>query len=239
MGGITDYGNPGTFGYRMRAARVRPLLEMIEAVHAQRGQVRIIDVGGTEQYWSIISAGFLDRHGVTIAVVNLPETPMPDDHGRFEFIAGDGCHLEVFDDCSFDIAHSNSVIEHVGDSEHMADFAREITRVAPAYFVQTPNYWFPVEPHFKTMFFHWLPKWMRVWLLLRLNLGEWGRKTNKEAALRAVESAHLLDRKTMQTLFKEADIITERFLGLPKSLIAVKQWFGTEQANPEDDCSTP
>ena len=43
----------------------------------------------------------------------------------------------------------------------------------------------------------------------------------------------------MQTLFKEADIITERFLGLPKSLIAVKQWFGTEQANPEDDCSTP
>jgi 2-polyprenyl-3-methyl-5-hydroxy-6-metoxy-1,4-benzoquinol methylase len=58
---------------------------------------------------------------------------------------------------SFDIVFSNSVIEHVGDAESQQQFAHEIARVGRAYWVQTPNRRFPVEPHLLTPFLHFLP----------------------------------------------------------------------------------
>jgi hypothetical protein len=143
--------------------------------------------------------------------------------GDSQSIEADGCDLGSLADLPFQIAHSNSVIEHVGDWERMVAFAEEIARVAPMYYVQTPNYWFPVEPHSMTPFFHWLPRTVRVWLVLHFRLGQWRRAETKDEALRTVESARLLDRRAFQTLFKTAHIATERFFGLPKSLIALKK----------------
>jgi len=80
------------------------------------------------------------------------------DHGPFKFFEADGCNLAAFADHSFDIAHSNSVLEHVGSWARMVQFAKEVSRVSEKYFVQTPNYWFPIEPHFVTPFFQWFPK---------------------------------------------------------------------------------
>jgi SAM-dependent methyltransferase len=220
---LIDYGNPRSLGHRLHAMRISPLLSMIEAVHAQQGRVRLVDIGGLESYWSIVPRDYLDTHNVTITIVNLPGTPMPRDHGRFEFIPADGRQLDMFQDCSFDIAHSNSVIEHVGDWERMVAFAHEIVRVAPSYFVQTPYYWFPIEPHFMAPFFHWLPESVRVWAFLHLGVGFWGRRATKDEAVSVVESARLLDRKRLQALFGDAQITTETFAGLPKSLIAIKR----------------
>src|SRR5437773_7652080 len=36
-------------------------------------------------------------------------------------------------------------IEHVGDAERQRRFANEIARVGRAYWVETPNRWFPVD----------------------------------------------------------------------------------------------
>jgi len=80
---IADYDNPESLGSRLRAKRIAPLLEMIEAVHEQCGPVSIVDVGGTEEYWGIVPPGFLDAHNVSITLVNLPGGCVPGSHGRF------------------------------------------------------------------------------------------------------------------------------------------------------------
>jgi hypothetical protein len=144
------------------------------------------------------------------------------DDGRFSFLAGDGCDLSCIADNGFDIAHSNSVIEHVGDWERMVRFAREMARIAPRYFVQTPNYWFPLEPHCMTPFFHWLPRPLRVWLVLHFDLGHWRKAESVDAAVRICESARLLSRRMVRSLFADGHVMTERLLLLPKSFVVVR-----------------
>lgn len=219
---LTDYDNQASMGTRIRSKRISRLLEMIETVSREHGFVNIIDIGGTERYWNIISQEFLEQHNVSITIVNLPGTGLRTNNHRFKFVAASGCDLSRFDDDSFHIAHSNSVVEHVGDWRDMVQFAKELSRVGQKYFVQTPNYWFPVEPHCMTPFFHWLPKPIKVWLVARRQLGHWERATSIDHAVRIVESARLLNRKMFQELFQDATVLTERLFLFPKSLIAIK-----------------
>ena len=49
-----------------------------------------------------------------------------------------------------------------GHAASQQRFAREVARVGRAFWIQTPNRWFPVEQHLLTPFVHWLPKrWQR------------------------------------------------------------------------------
>lgn len=220
--GLANSDKADSIASQLRAKRIMPLLDMIEAVFKEYGRVDLIDVGGTVKYWNIVPNEYLATRNVNIVIVNLPQNASPD-HDRFKFVAADACNLVDFDDRSFHIAHSNSVIEHVGDWERMVAFAGEISRVAQRYFVQTPNYWFPIEPHCMTPFFHWLPKPLRVWLVGRFQLGHWKKADTIDEAVRIVESARLLNRKMLQELFKDSIISTERFFGLPKSFIALRK----------------
>ena len=221
---VANYQDTNSLGGRFRTKRITPLLGMIEEVFLERGRVTIIDVGGTEVYWRIIPRKFLIKHKVTITCVNLPGTITSTEDEIFRFVEGDGCNLKgTIGDNFFDIAHSNSTIEHVGDWGRMVAFAREIRRIASKYFVQVPNFWFPIEPHCMTPFFHWLPKPIRVSLVLKFQLGHWKRANSVDEAVRIVESARLLDKKMFKALFPEADIYVERVLGLPKSFLALKR----------------
>ena len=85
------------------------------------------------------------------------------DGGRFRerypqipYVQGDACALP-FGDASFDVVHSNAVIEHVGARERQEAFVREALRVGRRVFVTTPNRWFPVEVHTRLPLVHWLP----------------------------------------------------------------------------------
>ena len=62
------------------------------------------------------------------------------------------------------------MIEHVGDAQSQRRFAREVARVGRAYWVQTPNRWFPVEQHLLTPFVHWLPKPWQRWIVPRFTV---------------------------------------------------------------------
>jgi SAM-dependent methyltransferase len=63
-----------------------------------------------------------------------------------------------FTDRSFDVVHSNAVLEHVGSVERQVAFLGECLRVGRSGMVTTPNRFFPVESHTLLPFLHWLGK---------------------------------------------------------------------------------
>ena len=105
----------------------------------------------------------------------------------------------------------------------MLKAAAEIRRLANAYYIQTPNFWFPVEPHFRAPWLHFLPEQLRARLVMRVRLGfaETRSETMSDAMLQ-VQDARLLDRMQLAALFPEAEILDERFFGFTKSLIAIR-----------------
>ncbi len=220
---LSNYDSQDSVGSRLRAKRIAPLLEMIEDVFNVNGAVSVIDIGGSEQYWGIVPLQYLTDRNVKITVVNLPGSRLPPDHGPFVFVESDGCDLARFSDRAFHIAHSNSVLEHVGNWRRKVQFTKELERVSQAYFVQTPNYWFPIEPHFMTPFFHWFPAPVRVWLVRHFKLGHFETAESVGDAVMLVEHADLVTSDMFHCLFKDARIVTERFFGLPKSFIALKK----------------
>jgi SAM-dependent methyltransferase len=135
------------------------------------------------------------------------------DQPNVEVRVGDGTRLE-FADAEFPIVHSNSVIEHV-PKELQAAFASEARRVGQRYFLQTPNLWFPIEPHYQTPFFHFLPVRARKWVNRHFTLG-WREKGHWE-------DVNLLTARDLRRLFPDAEIHRERLFGLTKSLMAVRR----------------
>ncbi len=165
---------------------------------APRPEDRIIDIGcGTEGL-----AGFEPAGEIT----GLDAVERPDYPGR-RFVRGDARALP-FEDGAFAIAYSNSLIEHLHPADR-ARFAAEIRRVAGRYWVQTPNRYFPIEPHVLLPGFQFLPEPARKRL--------WGLGMPRSE----YEPIELLDARELRDLFPDATILRERFAGLTKSLIAV------------------
>lgn len=160
------------YGSRFRQKRLRRFLAMVDEIIAQKGNCRILDLGGKLAYWQALYPLWHDR-SCHITLVNLVGEAVPE--GQFTSISGDACDLDQFDNLTFDVVHSNSVIEHVGPWRDQCRMAREVRRLAHRYFVQTPNFWFPIEPHFRTPLIHWLPEPWRVaivshraWVFIRV-----------------------------------------------------------------------
>jgi SAM-dependent methyltransferase len=76
---------------------------------------------------------------------------------QIAYVQGDACALP-FADGTFDVVHSNAVIEHVGGRERQEAFVREALRVGRRVFLTTPNRWFPIEVHTRLPLVHWLPE---------------------------------------------------------------------------------
>ncbi len=214
--GFTD---PNSRKNAFRRRRFRHVLKLIDAAIARTGSCRIIDVGGAQGYWQAVG-DLLDQRNVSIDLINLSTEPVTDP--RFRSLAGDACDLGGIADMSYDLAHSNSVIEHVGGWARMRAFAREIRRIAPAYFVQAPYLWFPLEPHFTAVGFQWLPEPMRAQCLFRRRMGYSQGPGNWDNAWADVEHARLPDRTMFRVLFPDAMQRAERVFGLTKSLMAIR-----------------
>jgi hypothetical protein len=208
------------WGRDFRRRRFHHFLALIDRVLLHHEVCRILDIGGEPGYWAAV-ADMLGSRQWHVTLLNQTNYPVED--GRFASIVGDARDLSSFADMSFDLVHSNSVIEHVGRWPDMRAMAGEVRRLAPGYFVQTPYFWFPMEPHCSTLFFHWMPESVRASMLMRRPRGHWGQAPDLETAMRQVQSAVLLDYRMLKTLFPDATIHRERFLGMTKSLIAVRQ----------------
>ena len=214
---LANCNDQESLGARMRRKIFRVFLELLEHVPAP---VRILDVGGTQRYWEVM--GFVDRPDCHITLLNLTQPEVKYDN--FTGMAGDATDLSEIGDNEFDIVFSNSVIEHLGDYNRQKLMAKEIQRVGKRYFVQTPNFLFPIEPHFLFPFFHWLPVSARAFLLTKFNLG-WRKKQPDLIVARAsVESIRLLSKRELSALFPQATLYRERFLGLTKSFVVYNGW---------------
>jgi ubiquinone/menaquinone biosynthesis C-methylase UbiE len=178
----------------------------------------ILDLGGTQAFWEQMGAG--EMQDVHITLLNV--APATVTRPGFAAVVGDAADLSAFADGQFDVVFSNSVIEHLGTFNHQQRMAAEAQRVGRRYFVQTPNCFFPIEPHFLFPFFQFLPIGMRVFLVSHLALGWNARYAERRAAEHLVRSIRLLSEREMRALFPDARIHREKFAGLTKSFIAYK-----------------
>ena len=218
---LQDHGDPNSLAMRFRRARSARVRQLIETIHAERGSCRILDLGGEPAYWNLFDRDFLDAKGVSVLLVN--PTPQVVEDAMFDTLTGDACDLPQLESGRFDLVHSNSVIEHVGDWMRCEAFAAEVRRLAPRYYVQTPYFYFPIEPHFSEPFFHWRSEQVRARLLLKRGRGWFSRKAKDLGeAMRVVQHARLLDKTQFRFLFPDADHLDERVVTLTKSLIAIR-----------------
>lgn len=193
-----------------RGKRMELFLRTFEVVD----DTRIIDLGGAASTWETIGP--------------KPQVTMINEWGssyateRFKYLIGDACNIDGPDN-SYEIAFSNSVIEHVGDYSRQQAFAKEVRRIAPRYFVQTPYRYFPIEPHYMCLGIQFLPKPVFKRLVRRFSL--WGivTKPNKAEIEKSMSTIELLTVRQMRELFPDAQIFRERFLFLTKSLMAIKK----------------
>jgi SAM-dependent methyltransferase len=158
---------------------------------------RILDVGCGPEGLAAFEPG--------AQITGLDAVERPGYPGR-RFVRGDARALP-FEQGSFEIAYCNSLVEHL-DPADRPRFASEIRRVAPRYWVQTPNRYFPIEPHALLPGFQFMPEpaRRRLW---RLGVPR-----------TPYERIELLSADELRELFPDALILRERFAVLTKSLIA-------------------
>lgn len=208
---IYDPADPESWAARARRKRFALFESIVDGLPEP---VRILDVGGTESFWRTMS--FTDRADVSITLLN--RRPAQTELDGFVCVQGEAQDMGDFADDSFDLVFSNSVIEHVGGPEDQKAMADEVRRVGKRFFVQTPNRYFPIEPHFVFPFFQFLPVRARAWLVSRFDLG-WVKRQDPAAARDVVESVRLLGRRRFRSLFPDSELFEEKFLGLTKSFV--------------------
>jgi Methyltransferase domain len=188
--------------------RARRMAEMIRLVQPPAG-ARVVDLGGMWMIWGLI------EHDFHITLVNLSPWPVPPDSVRYRVVVADACDLrDIFPDNSFDLVFSNSTIEHVGDPERRRQFALEVERLAPAYWVQTPNPGFPIESHTGLPFYWQWPSWLQ---------GTADRVYGRHAGWRQfVETTVAITEEEMTCLFKGCHFHFETMFGSVKSYSAYR-----------------
>ena len=208
---LIDNSNPDSLSSKMRQRRWEQFRELAMSIERP---LKILDVGGSQRVWEQI--GFADQPDIHIILLNID--PMPSDHANIVPVLGDACCMSDFADKQFDIVFSNSLIEHVGDEGRIRQCAEEIRRVGKNYFVQTPNRYFPVEPHFVFPLFQFLPTSLSTTLVQNFSLGWMPKCPVRADAEAAVKSIRLLSKQEMKKLFPDGQIIEERLLGMTKSI---------------------
>ena len=207
------------YGILMRGFR-RRRMRAFERRFGSQEATTILDVGGTRFNWGLIDAKS------RITLLNLSVPPDVDElPPNFTCVVGSATRLE-FEDGSFDVGFSNSVIEHLASWERQESFAREIRRVGRSLWVQTPARRFFVEPHLITPFVHYLPKRWQRRLLRNFTVWGWLARPSQEAVDRFLAETRLLDHEEMRRLFPDCEIRRERFLGFTKSYVAVRRASG-------------
>ena len=167
--------------FNFRKKRSYFIKKIISEIFKLKGSVNIIDLGGTESFWNIIDTEFLIVHKVKITLINLINYKIKNKK-VFSQINQDFFECK-FKNNSFDLSFSNSVIEHIGDTKKLISFCNLHKNLSKYYYLQTPNKYFFIEPHFMFPFFNFLPKIFQLFLISNFNIGNF-EKNNTEYAIK-------------------------------------------------------
>lgn len=215
---IADHADPRSLAARMRQGRFALFAQLLNRVS---GEIRVLDVGGTPVFWDRSVGVARERLRLTVLNQTVPATT---DDPLIRVVQGDARDMHAFRDGEFDAVFSNSVIEHVGTYTDQQRMASEIRRVGRRYFVQTPNKYFPLEPHALVPGFQFLPWRVQAALLLRYDLGWYRKAPSYQSALEQVTAVRLLTGREVCELFPGGHLYRERVLGLTKSFVIYDGW---------------
>jgi 2-polyprenyl-3-methyl-5-hydroxy-6-metoxy-1,4-benzoquinol methylase len=213
---LYDHQQSDSLAATLRSKRLNLLLSLLSTLPTP---IKVLDVGGRVAFWQ--STGLLDTEfaQVSITLLNTSVEEIRREHPQMKYVVGDARDMSQFRPKEFDFVFSNSVIEHVGSYANQSRMAKEIERVGKRYFVQTPNFYFPIEPHFVFPAFHWLPIAIRVWLITHFNLGWYRKFSDVQSASAEVRAIRLLKKREFARLFPDSELFEERFFGLTKSFV--------------------
>jgi hypothetical protein len=177
--------------------------------------IDILDIGGARYQWDYL------KSPAKITILNKDNRLAEDASKNYVFVEGDALHLS-YRDKEFDLAFSNSVIEHVGNYQDQIQFANEMRRVCVSLYCQTPNKWFFIEPHLIAPLIHWLPFRIQRHLIRWLSVWGWVTKPQPSQVDDFIRSIRLLTYKELKELFPDCVILREKLLGFTKSFIIVR-----------------
>jgi 2-polyprenyl-3-methyl-5-hydroxy-6-metoxy-1,4-benzoquinol methylase len=201
--------NKGSLGNKFREKRFSFFLKKFNKMQKP---VSVLDVGGKINFWE--NRGIAGNTNFEITLINIEKEKSQ--YSNIKTLIGDATDLSQFDDESFDIVHSNSVIEHLYNFENQKKMASEIMRVGQKHIVQTPNKYFFIEPHYLLPFLQFIPNKLKFLVLTKTKLSRL-KKWDKKFASQYIEEIRLLNLKEMKELFPSSKIYFEKFLGMNKS----------------------
>lgn len=210
---LGDPDQPRSFSSSRRSKRFTELLRRFPNL---RG-MRVLDLGGTPDFWSSVPV-----RPTHVTTMNLDDQYDPDEPW-LDHVVADACDLRSLEGCGgrYDLVVSNSLIEHVGGHARRQDFAQVVEAAAPSHWVQTPDRYFPIEPHYLGPGFQFLPPRARAEVVRRWPIAHERVYTSAEA-LSQVLTIELISATELQHLFPHSTIWHERLAGLSKSIVAVK-----------------
>ena len=175
--------------------------------------IRVLDVGGSEEYWEQMD--FISPDVINLTILNLEAHTSA--RANVHFVIGDARRLP-FGGHAFDIVFSNAVLEHVGSEDDQSAAAAEIARVGRHLLVMVPNRYWPIEVHTLLPFYQFWPRWLQHGVLGRT----WKLTHFRDAghARRVMDSVRLPSMIDMRRWFPTASYRKERILGISKTLIA-------------------
>jgi SAM-dependent methyltransferase len=214
---------------RARKRRTRIFLENFSL----SSQTRILDIGSEDgaNIASVLKTSPVQPENVYIADIDEQMVLKGREQFGFSPVVIPESGRKPFEDSFFDIVYCSSVVEHATIPKSQVwsvksgavfketalkqqqEFAREISRIGKRYFVQTPYKWFPIESHTWLPFVGYLPRCVLISILAITNR-IWVKKTTPDW--------YLLSARQLRRLFPEARIMKERFMGLTKSIMAIK-----------------
>ena len=208
-----------TSARRKRFARFRSLFLRI---NCKNGPLRILDVGGTWDYWREMDWPSLGKIEVTL----LNVFPQKDAPYPFTAVQSDARDLSRYADGEFDTVYSNSVLGHVGTFADQHRMASEIRRVGRRYFVQTPNHHFILDWRTLVPFFHFLPIPYQAWCFRHFRVGRYPRIKEHAAALHQATRVRNLTANELQQLFPDGSLLREQLSGFTKSFMVHAGFLG-------------